>query len=123
MPAAIVGCNGQTVSLPAGNFSSLTLLATGVQGSQSSQTNTVNYADVTHAQFVQNFSDWSAPQSFAGEVEAVAMSYRNSGNGSKNVGTFNLYAYPLAIDSSKVVQSIILPNDPDVVVLAATLLQ
>ena len=28
-----VGCNGQTVELAAGNFSSLTLLATGVQGS------------------------------------------------------------------------------------------
>ncbi len=118
-----IGCNGQTVVLPSGNFSGLTLLATGVQGSQTSQTITVNYADGTSAQFVESFSDWSAPQNFAGEVEAVAMSYRNADNGSKSVGTFNLYAYPLAIDSNKVVKSVILPNDPNVVVLAATLLQ
>lgn len=118
-----VGCNGQTVSLPQGHFSSLTLLATGVQGSQTSQTITVNYADGTSAQFLVSFSDWASPQNFLGEVEAVAMSYRNAADGSKKLGTFNLYAYPLAIDSSKVVQSVILPNDPKVVVLAATLLQ
>ena len=65
----------------------------------------------------------AAPQNFAGETEAVAMSYRNSASGSKNTGLFNLYAYSFALDSSKTVQSVILPSDPDVVILAATLLQ
>jgi hypothetical protein len=50
------------------------------------------------------------------------MSYRNYSSGSKDLGTFNLYAYELAIDSSKTVQSITLPDNPDVVLLAATLL-
>lgn len=116
-----LGCNGQLVSLPQGKFSALMLLATGVQGSQSSQTITLNYTDGTSAQFVQSFSDWSSPQNFPGEIEAVAMSYRNSANGSKNQGTFNLYAYPLAIDTNRIVQSVILPNNPNIVVLAATL--
>ncbi len=116
-----VGCNGQTLALPQGQFSGLTLLATGVQGNQSSQTITVNYTDGSSAQFVQSFSDWSTPQNFPGEVEAVAMSYRNSANGSKELGTFNLYAYQFALDPTKTVQSVTLPTNPDVVVLAATL--
>ncbi|MGA7560989.1 MAG: hypothetical protein WCF61_11820 [Terriglobales bacterium] len=116
-----VGCNGQSIPLPQGQFSGLMLLATGVQGDQSAQTITVNYTDGSSAQFVQSFSDWSTPQNFPGEAEGVAMSYRNLANGSKDLGTFNLYAYQFALDSTKTVQSITLPTNPDVVVLAATL--
>jgi hypothetical protein len=117
-----VGCNGQSIPLPPGQFSSLMLLATGVEGNQSAQAITVNYTDGSSAQFVQSFSDWSTPQNFPGEAEGVAMSYRNSANGTKQLGTFNLYAYQFALDSTKTVQSITLPTNPDVVVLAATLL-
>jgi hypothetical protein len=117
-----IGCNGQSVSLPQGKFSGLLLLGTGVQGNQTSQTITVNYTDGTSAQFVQSFSDWSSPQNFPGEIEGVAMSYRNSSDGSKDQGTFSLYAYQLEIDPTRIVQSVILPNNPNVVVLAATLL-
>jgi len=116
-----VACNGQMISLPSGHFSGLLLLATGVQGNQTAQTITVNYTDGSSAQFVQSFSDWSSPQQYPGEIEAVAMSYRNASNGTKDAGTFNLYAYELALDEAKTVQSITLPNDPDVVVLSATL--
>ncbi len=118
-----IGSNGQAVSLPQNKFSGLMLLATGVQGNQSSQTFTVNYTDGTSAQFTQSLSDWSTPQNFSGETEAVAMSYRNTANGTQSNGTFNLYAYTLALDSSKTVESVTLPDNPDVVVLAATLLQ
>jgi len=117
-----VGCNGQSFSLPPGNFSGLLVLGTGVQGNQAAQTIIVNYTDGTSATFVQSFSDWSSPQNFPGEIEAVASSYRNSSDGSKDAGTFNLYAYQFAIDSTKTVQSVTLPNNPNVVVLAATLL-
>ncbi|MGA8301863.1 MAG: hypothetical protein WB817_20440, partial [Terriglobales bacterium] len=114
---------GQSVNLPQSKFSGLMLLATGVQGNQSSQTFTVNYTDGTSAQFTQSLSDWSTPQNFTGEIEAVAMSYRNTANGTKNDGLFNLYAYDLALDSTKTVESITLPSNPDVVVLAATLVE
>lgn len=117
-----VGCNGQTVSLPRGQFSGLLLLGSGVQGSQASQTITVNYTDGTSTEFVQSFSDWSSPQNFAGEIEVVASSYRNSSNGSKDQGTFNLYGYQFALDQTRTVESITLPGNPNVVVLAATLL-
>jgi hypothetical protein len=118
-----VACNGQSLNLPQGHFSGLSLLATGVQGNQSAQTITVNYTDGTNTQFAQSFSDWSSPQNFAGETEGVAMSYRNSANGSQDLGTFNLYAYGFAVDPTKLVKSVTLPSDPNVVVLAATLLE
>ena len=115
-----VASNGQSISLPQGSFTGLLLMATGVQGAQSNQTFTINYTDGTTAQFVQSLSDWSAPQNFPGESEAVAMSYRNTAAGTKNAGTFNLYAYGFPIDSSKTAQSITLPDNPNVVVLAGT---
>jgi hypothetical protein len=98
------------------------LLATGVEGSQASQTFTVTYTDGTSSQFVQSFSDWFSPQKFPGEFEGVAMAYRNFDNGTKDKRTFNLYAYRFALNKAKVVQSVSLPNDAHVLVLAATLL-
>ena len=117
-----VGCSGQSISLSSGQFSGLVLLATGIEGGQTSQTFTVKYTDGTSSQFVQSFSDWFTPQKFHGEYEAVAMAYRNFDNGTKDRRTFNLYAYRFALNSTKVVQSITLPNDSHVLVLAATLL-
>jgi hypothetical protein len=116
-----VGCNGQSISLPQDQYSSLMMLGTGIQGNQTSQTFTVSYTDGTSSQFGQSLSDWFTPQKYPGESESVAMAYRNFSNGTKDKRTFNLYAYRLTLNSSKVVQSMSLPNNPDVVVLAATL--
>jgi hypothetical protein len=116
-----VGCSGQSVALPEGQFSGLMLLASGVNGNQESATLTVNYSDGTSAKFVQSFSDWFTPQKFLREAEGVAMAYRNLDGGTKDKRTFNLYAYGFALNPSKTVQSISLPDDADVVVLAATL--
>jgi hypothetical protein len=116
-----VSCTGQTVLLPQGEFSTLTLLATGVEGNQAAQVLTVNYSDGTSAKFSQEFSDWYTPQSYPGEKEAVIMAYRDLANGTKDNRVFSLYAYHFALDSTKVVQSLTLPNDADVEVLAATL--
>jgi hypothetical protein len=117
-----VACSGQSVPLTQGQYSSLMLLATGIQGNQASQTFTVHYNDGTSSQFTQSFSDWFTPQKFPGEFEGVAMAYRNFDNGTKDKRTFNLHAYRFVLNSAKVVQSVSLPNDPNVVVLAATLL-
>jgi len=117
-----VGSSGQSVSLPEGQFSGLMLLATGVNGNQESEALTVNYTDGTSTKFVQSFSDWFTPQKFLHEAEGVAMAYRNLDGGTKDKRTFNLYAYRFVLDPAKVVESITLPNDADVAVLAATLL-
>jgi hypothetical protein len=116
-----VACSGQVVSVTQGKFSSLRLLATGVEGNQKSQVFTVTYTDGTSSKFTRSLSDWFTPQKYAGESEGVAMSYRNFDNGTKDHRTFNLYAYRFALTSSKTVQSITLPNNAHVAVLAGTL--
>jgi hypothetical protein len=93
-----------------------------VEGNQTSETFTVTYTDGTISKFTQSFSDWFTPQKYAGESEGVAMAYRNYENGTKDNRTFNLYAYRFALKPAKVVQSVSLPNDTHVLVLAATLL-
>ena len=50
------------------------------------------------------------------------MAYRDFDNGTKDQRTFSLYEYRLVLNSAKTVQSITLPNNPKVLVLAATLL-
>ena len=117
-----VGCSGQTVTLTPGTFSSLMLLATGIEGNQASKTLTVKYTDGTSTKFTQSFSDWFTPKKYSGESEGVAMAYRNFDNGTKDHRTFNLYAYTFTLNPAKSVKSVTLPNDTHVVVLAATLL-
>ncbi len=116
-----VGCSGQVVSVTQGKYSSLRLLATGVEGNQKSQVFTVNYTDGTSSKFTRSLSDWFTRQKYAGEFEGVAGSYRNFDNGTKDHRTFNLYAYRFALTSTKTVRSITLPNNSHVVVLAGTL--
>jgi hypothetical protein len=115
-----IACNGQTVSLPQSKASALLLFATGVLGQQVSQKIVVHYTDATTSQFTQSFSDWFVPQKSSGESEGVAMAYRDFDNGTKDNRTFNLYTYRFALNPAKTVQSVTLPNNPDVVVLAAT---
>jgi hypothetical protein len=116
-----VGCSGQSVTLTQGKFSSLMLLATGIEGKQASETLTVKYTDGTSTKFTQSFSDWFTPQKYTGESEGVAMAYRNFDNGTKDQRTFNVYAYTFALNPAKSVKSVTLPSDTHVVVLAATL--
>ena len=116
-----VASSGQTISLPQGQYSILGLLASGINGNQESQTLTVHYADGSSQQIVQNFSDWFTPQNFANEFEGVAMAYRNFDDGTKDKRTFSLYAYRFVLNPAKTVQSITLPDNANVVVLAATL--
>ena len=48
------------------------------------------------------------------------MPYRNFDDGTKDKRTFNLYAYRFVLNPGKTLQSVTLPNNPDVIVLAAT---
>jgi hypothetical protein len=119
--AALDAVDNKVVPLPAGQFSSLKMLATGVNGRQSSQTLVVTYTDGTQSTFTQSFSDWGKPQNLSGESKAVTMAYRDRSNGGRDNHTFQLYGYSLAIDKNRTVSSITLPNNRNVVVLAITL--
>jgi hypothetical protein len=112
----------QILALPPGNYATLRMLATGVQGNQASQPFTVAYTDGTTAGYSQSLSDWFTPQNYVGEAKAFASGHRNSSNGSTDNRTFYLYGYSFSLNSSKIVQSLTLPNNANVVVLALGLI-
>ena len=120
-PNALDAVSARTISLPAGKFSSLKLLATAVNGNQLQQAFKVTYTDGTTSLFSQNLSDWFGPQNFPGETKALAMPYRDNGAGQRDNRTFYLYEYSFTLNSAKTVSSVTFPNNRDVVVLAATL--
>ena len=113
--------SGKTVDLPAGKFSSLKLLATGVEGNQEMQTFTIQYADGTSTSVTQGLTDWSSSPSLPGESLAVQMPYRLAGDGTIDSNPFYLNAYSIALDSAKEVRSISLPMNRNVLVFAMTL--
>src|SRR5207249_10720577 len=86
---------------PAGKFGALKILATGVEGSQKSQTFTVAYVDGTSSTFTQSLSDWYSPGNFSGESMAVTVPYRLTGDGETDDGTFHIFGYSFDLDSSK----------------------
>lgn len=110
-----------TIALPAGSFSALKLLATGVNGSQTSQKFTVTYTDGTTTSFTQSLSDWCTPQNYPGESNAISMPYRDNSNGTRDTRTVILYGYTFNLSSSKTVKSISLPSNRNVVALAINL--
>ena len=111
--------SGTTIALPAGNDSTVNLLATAVNGDQRNQTFVVTYTDGSSTSFKQSLSDWySGPQKYAGESVVSSMAYRIAPSGVPSYSTIYLYGYSFAINSAKTVQSITLPNNRNVVVLA-----
>lgn len=116
-----VSATGQTIILPRGQFSSLRILATGVNGNQQSQTFKINYPGGKSSNFTQSLSDWFTPQHYSGESIASTMAYRNSGNGTRNNGPVYLYGYNANINTGETAQSITLPDNSNVVVLGITL--
>jgi hypothetical protein len=105
------------------------MLATGIEGNQASQAITVTYTDNSTSQFTQSFSDWCSALNGGGcvstgnnpgESVAVAMPYRDTTTGPDN-RVFYLYHYSFALNTNKTVQSLTLPNNRDVVVLAVSL--
>ncbi len=113
--------SGKTVPLPSGQYSTLKMLATAVNGNQASQNFIVTYTDGTSSLFQQSLSDWFTPQSYVGESKALTMAYRDTSTGLRDNRTFLLYGYSLTLNPSKKVSSITLPNNRNVVVVAMTL--
>lgn len=113
--------SSQTISLPAGKFATFKLLAAGVNGNQTNQTFTVTYTDGTTSVFAENMSDWCTPQNYPGETKAVPGSYRDNSVGTIDVRPLYLYGYSFSLNSTKTVKSIALPQNRNVVLLAATL--
>jgi hypothetical protein len=117
----VVQAGGQTINLPAGRFSVLSFLGTGVNGPQPGQTFVVNYTDGTSDTFTVDMSDWLSPQGYAGETVAASLSYYNAMDGSSPTVPNYLYQYSLVLNNHKTVSSITLPNNGNVMILAIDL--
>ncbi len=115
-----VSAAGQTIALPQGHYRTLQLMGLGVEGRQGNQVITVAYSDGSTAQLAASFSDWFTPQYNANEGEALAMPYRNTGSGAADHHQGNVYGYTLLLDHSRILKSMTLPQNRNVVVLAAT---
>jgi hypothetical protein len=109
------------VPLPAGAFTTLSLLATGVNGKQTNQTFTVTYSDASTSTLKQNLSDWGTPQNYPGESKALTMAYRVKASGALYNRTFYLYGYSFPLLAGKTPVSVKLPANRNVVVLAIDL--
>jgi hypothetical protein len=120
-PNALDAVSNATIPLPAGNYSTLTLLATAVNGNQIGQTFTVTYTDGSTSVFTQSLSDWCAPMNYPGESRAFAMTYRNNSNATRDTRPLTLNSYTFNLAAGKTVSSITLPKNRNVVVLAMNL--
>ena len=115
--------SSNTVALPAGQFSSLQILATGLNGGQIAQSFVVTYTDGSTTTIQQSLSDCAASFGYVGESKAIVMPYIDAPNGTRLSGSFYVYGYSLALNNAKTVQSIKLPSNPLVIVFAMTLVK
>ncbi len=123
---SVYGAGTNSIGLPSGQFNSLNILAMAAYGPYVSQILDVTYTDGTTQQFTQTFDDWYSADSCtssnpcaAGELVAVAMPYRDYLTSAD--GPCYLYEYSFALNSSKTVKNLTLPNNRRIVVLAVTL--
>lgn len=119
----VVIAQGQQITMPRGNYSSLYMMgmAAGSGALLPDMKFTVTYTDGTTKSFTQGISDWFAPQNYPGETRVVSMPYRNVGTGVKDARVFNAYGYKFPLDSTKTIQSFVIPNQSDIKILAITL--
>jgi hypothetical protein len=120
-PEVADAITSSTIPITANTYSTLYLLGAAVGGNQPAQAFVVTYTDGTTTTFTQSVSDWATPQSYAGESVALGMADRVESNGSLDERTFNLYGYSFALNPAKTLQSVKLPANKKVIVLAIAL--
>ncbi|HEV2454148.1 MAG TPA: hypothetical protein VGY98_07795 [Verrucomicrobiae bacterium] len=120
--ANVVTCNGQTIPLPAGKFSKLEMLATGVNGAQASQNFVITYSDPSLDQTnTQSVSDWYQPDGNTGEAQVIDMDYRDQSDGSRDDEPFYIYGYSFDLKSGGTATGLVLPSNNNLKVFAVTL--
>ncbi len=117
----VASAAGETIPLPAGQFATLQMLGTGIKGSQPNQTISVAYTDGSSSTLTQSLSDWSAPQNFIGESDALTMAYHDGSSGAAENQTTYLYRYLFGLDNTRTVSSVTLPDDSNMESVALTL--
>ncbi len=116
----VVQALGQDLQLTAGQYSLLGILAAAVDGSRADQLFTVNYTDGSSTTFHQGISDWSTSGNFQ-EFHPIELPYADTSLGVESgQSTYHLFGYEFDVDSSKIVSSLTLPDNPNVRILAVS---
>ncbi len=106
------------IAVPAGNYTAITVIGAMVNNVSPKFTYVVNYTDGTSASTLVSMSDWVYPQSLAGETTIECHLSRNTYNGTIDSHSTCIYGYQIPTDSNKVVQSVLIPQDRNAVILA-----
>ena len=117
----VVAAAGQTIA-PARRFLyDAEFGGAGVSGDQGDQNFKITYSDGTNATVAQSLSNWTFQQGNTGESLAQSMLYLDAYDGSTVDSPTSVYGYTFKLDSSKTIQSLTLPDNGDVILLALTL--
>jgi len=109
---------GQAIEV-AGSGSVLTLAGAAVNGGQQNQQFTLTFTDGSTATWTQSLSDWCDPSAYANESILSTQSYRNTASGGTDATTNHVYSYGYTLPEGKTLESITLPNNPNVRILGA----
>jgi hypothetical protein len=108
------------IPLPDAPYSTMVILAAGINGTQSAQSFTVNYQDYS-ANHVVSLSDWTAIAPPRQPGEALILSQPSS-NGTQQPSPVGLFTYKFKLANTHKLKSLILPQNPNLVIFAVTLL-
>jgi hypothetical protein len=112
---------GTAIPLPAGKFSSLYMLGAMVNNIPPAETFTVTYTDGTTTTLNQNMSDWFNAAGWPGESVINCSEKRNYQDGTQQSDSVCVYGYVITLDPTRIVQSVTIPNNRNIVMLAMDL--
>jgi hypothetical protein len=111
---------GQTIEVT-GSGSVLTLAGAAVNGGQTHQQFTLTFTDGSTATWTQSLSDWCDPSAYANESIISTQPYLNTASGGTDATTNHIYSYGYTLPEGKTLESITLPNNPNVRIFGAAL--
>ena len=106
------------IPVPVGYYANLQVLGAMVNNSAFNYTFTLNYTDGTSVQAAVSMSDWVYPQGFSSESTVKCNINRNTSTGGVDTHSVCVYGYTIPVNSSKILQSIQVPQSREAVILA-----
>lgn len=113
----VIKCEGQTVILPKVNATNIYYLASASNGSQQGEIK-VNYEDGSSESFNVSISDWCNPRT--DDKVVIRIDHRHNASGDTQPQVY-VFMHNIAVDPSKKVESITLPNNGNIKIFAITL--